>query len=257
MLSQGHKLIIVVLSSVTNKPARMAIRDTWGASASSLGVNVFFFLGTTLNEQIQLDIEEENDEYGDLLQCSVIDQYYNLTLKSLAMMNWVASQCSSGPVKFVLKIDEDMILNINSLLNFTKTIENRSRLMVGKLGHRLRPFRNIKSKYYVSEEVFSESIYPDFLAGPGYLFTVDVARLLYTTAMEDNKQLFLEDVYLTGMVAQRSHITRMHNPMMHNTHVPVNSCNFPSLITSHKYTPHAIRATWESVHATPCKRTNG
>ncbi len=60
--------------------------------------------------------------YGDLVQENFIDSYRNLTLKTLMGIRWASIHCSNA--KFVVKIDDDVIINPFYLLNYLDNVTN-------------------------------------------------------------------------------------------------------------------------------------
>lgn len=47
--------------------------------------------------------------------------------------------------------------------------------------------------------MYGGDVYPNFLSGTGYVFTMDTAEKLYNTSLT-TPLLYLEDVYLTGKI---------------------------------------------------------
>ncbi|KAI1286983.1 Beta-1,3-galactosyltransferase 2 [Halotydeus destructor] len=187
----------------------------------------------------------------DLLQGSFIDHYSNLTLKTLSLMQFVNSTCSQ--VKFVLKVDDDMFVNMQMLVDYCKT-HIYSKTILGGLGQRYKPFRNPASKWYMPKSAFSGAIYPDFTSGGAYLFTGDSAKPLLQTS-SSLTPVNLEDVYMTGIVAEEAQVRRINHELIKNVHLQVNACTFNTFITSHQHTPQDIVRLWKAVHekpVTPC-----
>lgn len=57
-------------------------------------VQVTFVVGTTQNSSVQRQIEEEHQQFGDMLQENFVDSYQNLTLKTLFILKWTnLSEC--------------------------------------------------------------------------------------------------------------------------------------------------------------------
>lgn len=120
--SYGQNLLVVIL--VISKPndfhRRKIIRETWGSQVKKNPlVKIYFVIGKPhdqADDSIQNDIQYENDQFNDLIQFNFIDTYYNLTIKSLAMLRWSMVQCAM--VKFVYKVDDDVIVNIENLVSF-------------------------------------------------------------------------------------------------------------------------------------------
>ena len=61
--------------------------------------------------------------HGDLVQENFVDSYRNLTLKTLMAIRWASTYCSNA--NFVLKIDDDVLVNPSPLLEY---LDNRTNL---------------------------------------------------------------------------------------------------------------------------------
>ncbi|CAH1772839.1 unnamed protein product, partial [Owenia fusiformis] len=110
-------ILIAVLSSVKNKHKRNAIRKTWAEKAiKNKSIKLIFILGVELEftEKDQLVIQKESESYRDIIQVDLVDTYKNLTLKSLAMLEWTQTYCDS--VRFLVKADDDSFINIPNLI---------------------------------------------------------------------------------------------------------------------------------------------
>ncbi|KAK7027302.1 hypothetical protein SK128_005095 [Halocaridina rubra] len=120
-------VILMVSSAVSHHKEREAIRQSWTGILPFTWILVFF-LGST-NDAIQQDsILEEGKNHDDIIQDSrFTDSYTNLTLKTLALMQWTQEACKDA--KFLLKIDDDMYLNIPKLLQVTSCITEARRNM--------------------------------------------------------------------------------------------------------------------------------
>ena len=69
-----------------------------------------FCTGSTLDENIQRSLEEESQEYGDLVQGDFLDNYYNLSYKAIMGNIWAAEFCSQA--EFLVKTDDDMFVDM-------------------------------------------------------------------------------------------------------------------------------------------------
>ena len=85
---------------------RMIIRRTWAREAKDNKMKVLFIVGLPSGRrkgregqrstQQQLSLQNEAQKYGDMLQFDFIDNYYNLTLKTIAEFKWIQKHCSSS-----------------------------------------------------------------------------------------------------------------------------------------------------------------
>lgn len=177
-----------------------------------------FVLGRTSSPNLTSALEKESQIYGDIIKARFLDTYRHLSLKTTSIMEWVDHYCPR--VKYILKTDDDMFINVPGLLRLVESSPNHRREIIGKLAVGAWAFRNKKSKYYISPEQYAPSILPKFIRGPAYLFTSDVVQDLYKQALR-TKYLPLEDVFMTGIVAPRVNVTRVNIPEFYNSDLKV------------------------------------
>lgn len=63
-------------------------------------------------------IEEENKQYGDVVQYDFIDEYYNNTIKTLNAIKWASTHCNNS--RFYLFSDDDMYISIKNVLRYLR-----------------------------------------------------------------------------------------------------------------------------------------
>ena len=68
------------------------------------------------------ELQKEAEIYNDIIQFNFVDHYYNLTLKSMSSVRFVAKYCSKA--KFIVKMDSD---NFN-ILHLEKVNQTRQLL---------------------------------------------------------------------------------------------------------------------------------
>lgn len=229
-LGKSVQLLIIITSAPAHEPARMAIRQTWGHYTQRRDVAVTFMLGSTSNITLNERIEEEQYIYGDIIRGKFIDTYDNLTLKTISMLEWVDNYCPKA--SFVLKTDDDMFINVSRLLGFISKHSPDQRAIYGRLAKKWKPIRNKKSKYYISPRQYKPSLFPDFTTGPAYLLPARLAKELYTAAL-NHTYFKLEDVFVTGIVANSLKIKRIHAAEFLNKRVPLTACSAQKGISIH------------------------
>ncbi|KAJ0170127.1 hypothetical protein K1T71_014055 [Dendrolimus kikuchii] len=171
-----------------------------------------FLLGLPGGENftdIQGKIKEEADKYGDVLQEGFIDSYNNLTLKSIMMLKWITNNCSKN-VRYILKTDDDMYINVPSLMEnlrnrskefdgrLTKSSKAREYMLIGDLIYGARPVHDSNNKWYSPRYMYGGRVYPKYLSGTGYALSSPTAEALYQAALRTN-YFHLEDIYITGV----------------------------------------------------------
>ncbi|XP_063219760.1 beta-1,3-galactosyltransferase 5-like isoform X2 [Bacillus rossius redtenbacheri] len=238
------KLLVVITSAPSHNEARMAIRQTWGHYSQRSDISIAFFLGSTSNKQLNEAIRDEYHLYNDIVSAKFVDSYNNLTLKTVSMLQWVDIYCNQS--SFVLKTDDDMFINIPKLLTFVDKHFKDKRTIFGRLAKKWKPIRNKKSKYFISLQQFSPSVFPDFTTGPAYLMTGDVIHDLYTHTLQKT-YLKLEDVFVTGIVAQDLKIKRSHVNEFLNKRISFNPCNIQKGISIHMVKFHEQFDLWKKL----------
>lgn len=210
---ENLKIIALVASAPENYTARMGIRQTWGHFTNRKDVSIAFLMGTTNNTDVNKQLVKESALYSDVIFANFHENYVNLTLKTIAMLQWVSEYCPKA--KFLFKVDDDMFINMPRLLDFVNEHIEDTNSIFGKLAHGWPPVRNINVKYFISETRYSPEVYPDFVTGGSYLLPASLARSLYEASLKQ-QFLKLEDVFLTGFVADSLNIKRVHVPGITN-----------------------------------------
>jgi hypothetical protein len=232
---RGSEVGILVAILVTSAPShagqRDTIRQTWGHFALRRDVRVAFVVGSSDDTKIDRKVADESLLYGDVIQFSFVDSYNNLTSKVLSMLQWASKYC--GATKFLLKTDDDMFINVPVLLNFLRARENVTNVIYGRMAAKWKPARSKKSKWFVTTSEYKNKFYPNFVTGPAYLMSYDCVGKLLKQA--EGATLFkLEDVFTTGILAEKAGIKREGVAMFTNTRPKLNNtCALSKIISAH------------------------
>ena len=188
------------------------------------------------------DIIKESDTFRDLAITNNIDVYKNLTLKTIAAFDWARQFCPEAD--FLLKTDDDMFIHMKRLLSTTKHLRSSTLspngIIVGNVAAGWKPVRNPQSKYFITQEQYEETSYPPFVTGPSYLISRPAFDLLQQAAM--NRPFFhLEDVFITGIVAESVDVPRRLAVEFRNNATPIPTrflaCTLTKTISIHKVKP--------------------
>lgn len=131
----NNSFFVAIISGVDYFRKREIIRQTWiqhflsNSVCENLLAGYGFIVGLTTNRTIQMQIEEESRKYGDILQIDMIDNYYNLTLKVVGLINWLNNYCSTA--KFLLKVDDDVYVNVRNFVALTKALNPTENAIYG------------------------------------------------------------------------------------------------------------------------------
>lgn len=236
-------LLMVVPSAVANFEQRNAIRNTWG-NVSNLHTTVLlkFLLGKSTNAALQDIAVTESEIYNDIIFEDILETYENLTRKSIAMLRWASMHCRD--VQYLLKVDDDIFLNLPRLLDELKKHQMKNAISGCKVMGS-SPFRHSISKWSVSRAQYKEDYYPDYLAGTAYLISGDIIQNLYR-ATQKLPYFIFEDVYITGLCRQYIEASANGNSGFSCGYRDQGPCgkNFRYKITGHHYSPPEIERMW-------------
>ncbi|XP_039551006.1 beta-1,3-galactosyltransferase 2-like [Pimephales promelas] len=249
---QSPFLVLMVPVAPHQVEARNAIRSTWGNESTVQGnaVMTLFLVGLTGgsdSEKVQQQLEEESRQHRDLLQSNFVDSYFNLTIKTMVIMDWLATRCPQA--NFSMKVDSDMYLNMENLMTLLLAPNTpRQNYITGFLMLNQHVIRNKKSKYYVTEELYPETKYPTYVLGVGYVFSNDLPKKI-VEASKDVKPFNIEDAYVgTCLKWLGIKPSRAPDPSQFRTFMKDSKThNLSKVITTIARSPKQIIEFWQSV----------
>ncbi|RUS78933.1 hypothetical protein EGW08_013311, partial [Elysia chlorotica] len=178
--------------------------------------------------------------YGDIVQENFIDSYRNLSLKSVAIVRWVSLYCPGST--FVIKADDDMYINMAYMtVSLRDKLRETPIFIMGMVNKDKTPYRFPNHKWFVPVNQFNESVYPDYVSGTAYSMTTTAALRLYVESFYV-RPIYMEDAYLTGILARNVGVPRLHHPLFFG-HRKLNAtgCFFRDKISGHENSPEEIR----------------
>ena len=87
-------LLILVHSAADHFEHRKTLRETWTQTHPDL--RRVFVIGQSLNEKLQLEVQQEIETEKDILFIETIDAYRNLTYKHIAAYEWAVNECPNA-----------------------------------------------------------------------------------------------------------------------------------------------------------------
>ena len=228
-------LIIVVCSGLGNFQSREFVRKSWGSYSKQefLKTRLLFLVG--LGDDATLEkVRKENRIHGDLIVGNFVDTYRNLTLKSISVLKWITTYCANA--KYGLKADDDVFVNVPNLINALDVKRRKvEKFIIGSKQVGAKPIQDKNSKWYTPREEFGEKVYPPYVSGTAYAFTLPAAVSLYSVTHE-MKPFWLEDIYITGLCARAAGIPRFdHGGFTFQRRNPT-GCAFKHSISGHYLT---------------------
>lgn len=112
------------------------------------------------------------------------------------MLKLVNERCVNS-TKYLFKVDDDMFVNMPRLMDTLNARKSGKEVLMGNLMCGAKPIKDSSNKWYAPKYMYPEKVYPNYLSGTGYVMSVDVAVILYETALK-TPLFHLEDVYITG-----------------------------------------------------------
>ncbi|XP_023322211.1 beta-1,3-galactosyltransferase 2 [Eurytemora carolleeae] len=187
------------------------IRLTWGAQKylDIVNASLFFVVGRYPNLKIETRLEQEARRYKDILQGSILEDYFLLGLKSLSWIHWTKQKCSKVP--WIVKTDDDMVNNIikmGDLVNAVKHQKNTitcstktEKVLREKTGTRI-------DKWVIPFDEWDEEYFPTNCWGVVYIFSSHVRDKLLEVYEKSNGGIFrIDDVFITGILASMANVT--------------------------------------------------
>ncbi|KAL3996832.1 ETS domain-containing protein Elk-4 [Sarotherodon galilaeus] len=246
-------LILMVPVAPSNVATRNDIRQMWGNEKLVLGqrVETVFIVGLPGGsdaEHQQEKLQQENQQYHDLIQSNFQDSYNNLTIKTMVMLEWLAAHCTKA--SFVMKIDSDVLLNVPNLVKLLVDPSTaKQNYMTGLVWWHSPVLRNQFMKFYMPRSVIAESEYPPYPLGFAYVMSLDLPGKILGVSPQI-KPIYIEDAYL-GMCLKRLGVSPTDPPeetmfLVKPSH-PLSSCSLSKLIASTTTSMFQMNGYWERI----------
>ena len=206
-------VVIIVHTAPYNVERRQRIRQTYGSRSKFLPfqVRVVFLLGFTYTKTVEEKVKLEHRTYNDTIMGDFTDDYHNLTLKGVMGFRWLNEFCQNS--RFVLKIDDDVMVNMYKLLfTFRSLMYNKKKSIFCNTWFKdtMPVLRN--DKWKVEPHLFyKRKFFPyDYCSGFLVLFTSDMIQPMYE-ASKVVPFFWIDDVYLFGMLPSAVGGVTYHN----------------------------------------------
>lgn len=195
-----EKLIIVVHSTVRNFQNRKVIRETWGGKNSD--IVVLFLMGISHDSRIMQTVKKEMNIHQDIVQGNFIDIYKNLTYKHVMGLKYIVYHCPN--IKYLLKVDDDMFVNIVAVQSFLKLYSIKypnPKNIICRL-YRHNPV-NREGKWGVPVSDYPYNMFPRHCSGSLIIYPNYVVFALYQEAQR-NQYFWIDDVHVSGTLARHA-----------------------------------------------------
>ncbi|KAK3578339.1 hypothetical protein CHS0354_039046 [Potamilus streckersoni] len=196
-------LLIFVLSLPTAKEERQTIRKTWGSVANrshvffNISTKIVFVLGRMADAGILQVLQDESNEYKDMVQIDFIESRYNLTRKMMHGLRWVKTYCKS--IKYILKADDDTFINVARLSDYLLRDADINNDTIHGFMYRTGGTVLREGKYAVKEEELPIPRYPPYVSGTAYILPYNVISNMLDLA-ERLPYCPVDDAFMTGVL---------------------------------------------------------
>lgn len=241
-------LVFMVPVSPAEIEAREAVRKTWGNSIPNT-LTVFYtgLLEGPGGALFQEKMVEESKVHADIIQMNFQDSYQNLTIKTMMIMNWLATYCPSA--SYAMKVDADIFVNTFYLVNILKSAPDKG-FITGSVIRDGVPRRDKSSKWYISEKLYPEDTFPWYVSGAGYVFSSDLAARI-SWGSRFVRMIPLEDVYVglclrvLGVKPVYSRSLLTFRNLFEIRNLKYDRCTFANLVIVNQMKPSELLRIWQ------------
>uniref|UniRef100_A0A1I7YNK9 Hexosyltransferase n=1 Tax=Steinernema glaseri TaxID=37863 RepID=A0A1I7YNK9_9BILA len=203
------ELLVGIVSRPQEKLRRNEIRQTWASpfTHDNAAIRILFFVGR--------DERKVVPEEDDVIVLDYVENYYNLTLKTLGLLTYHRDFC--GTAKCLLKVDSDVVVDLGGMLELCRASGDTPKIMGNSPGDWTPVIRDPTNKYFVPKHVYGHERYPSFIQGPAYMLSgTHVSRLILDALRETpfyhstNFRRLGEDVVFNGIARALAGVKHAH-----------------------------------------------
>lgn len=254
--SENVELLFLIKSAVNHFNRRQVIRQTWGNERlfndyNKVSIKRIFLIGLPKPYEywFQNRIDYESNEFDDIVQMGFYDNYYNNTLKTMGGLNWAVNYCYN--TRFVMIVDDDFLINTESLLQYLPTVQNISNFFMGNMFKFPPPVRTSgaydDAKWAISLKRYPFDKYPSFVSAGATLMSMNMAVDLQI-AMQYTKTFIFDDVYL-AIVNYKLNVTPLGDERFQMEKISSRHPKFKKRFAIHGYENAAeLEDAWDTLY---------
>lgn len=197
--SSAPYFVTLVHSSPTQYERRAACRETWAHSDPR--TKTYFLMGWVQSTTVQKRIDEEEEKFHDIIQGNFVDSYHNLTYKHTMALKWFSENCPN--VKYLLKMDDDVFVNVPATYEFLVNNKNDKKFIMGIYFPPQATFR--KGKWKTSVDDIRDKFMPEYSSGQSVIYSNDFVKDAYKKTFT-TRYLWLDDLYISGYIRMQLNV---------------------------------------------------
>uniref|UniRef100_A0A1I7TRM9 Hexosyltransferase n=1 Tax=Caenorhabditis tropicalis TaxID=1561998 RepID=A0A1I7TRM9_9PELO len=186
-----NKTLIIINSHLNHTAFRDMQREVFRSEWLNENNAVMYFVVAS-NDTI--DIENEKNRYGDIIQVDITEDYHNITYKSIFWIKEIA-KCEHGP-KLFIKLDDDVHIDIVGFQLLIKRYRTMDDFIACRVISSGPVVRNDTSKWYLSKEEYKFSTLGTYCQGMVYFVSGNLMPILNKN-IDKNQYLWMDDWYVT------------------------------------------------------------
>lgn len=192
--------VTLIHTSPTQFERRAANRRTW-MSDHDPRTKVYFLMGTVKLESLQRKIDDEESKYHDIIQGNFVDSYHNLTYKHTMALKWFTENCPN--VKYLLKIDDDVFVNVPAVYEYLVNNKNDTNFI---LGIYFPPFETAREgKWKTSVKDIRDRYIPEYASGQSIIYSNDFVREAFKRTFT-TRFLWIDDLFVSGYIRMQINV---------------------------------------------------
>ncbi|RDY05412.1 Hydroxyproline O-galactosyltransferase GALT6, partial [Mucuna pruriens] len=238
----GVELFLGILSAGNHFAERMAARKSWMQHNSIKYSKVVarFFVALHPKIEVNVELKEEAEYFGDIVIVPYMDNYDLVVLKTVAICEYGVRTVSA---KYIMKGDDDTFVKVDAILNQLRNVPHSMSFYIGNINYHHKPLR--RGKWAVTYKEWPREDYPPYANGPGYILSSDIAGYVVSEFEVHKLRLFkMEDVSM-GMWVQQFNRTKQVR-YFHS----FKFCQFgcvENYYTAHYQSPRQMMCLWDKL----------
>ena len=197
--------------------------------------------------QLEKELEDEAQAYGDILRVNILENYNTLSEKVCALMEWAAQQSFD----YFLKTDHDIFLRLDTIVSELSELGSKENYWRGFAWHDVPPISDTSDKN--RDLVYELGKFPPYTAGALHILSANLVRAL-SSALP--RRYYQNEDQSIGIWLLPFNVTPIHDKRIQQWDV----CD-ASMIAKHPVSAAKMRIMYENVlnkgdmcHGFPTKR---